>query len=248
MTASPTARWNRFSLVDKKRSRNTEGKYCYCGQSKGYDHPCVMCKGCEQWFHISCTEVVPRDENLFLPYQINYEFTCKCCNYPSWAEHFTLTKSSWVQTVVSAHSYMTWKTQRDAWKVAEVGNFIEEQWHLLCLDQEKDSHELFEKDKKAGKWRGPLNSYWTTHEKKYFTKPHRGYWGLQDPTPDGFGPALQPCPLLRERGVTMPLPEPVNDPTICDEPLCQFVAFSLPTVGDSSAVPHRRTHHSHNPA
>lgn len=77
----------------------------------------------------------------------------------------------------SAHSYMTWKTQRDAWKVAEVGNFIEEQWHLLCLDQEKDSHELFQKDKKAGKWRGPLNSYWTTHEKKYFTKPHRGYWG-----------------------------------------------------------------------
>lgn len=36
--------------------------------------------------------------------------------------------------------------------------------------------------------------------------------GLQDPTPDGFGPALQPCPLLREKGVTQPLPEPVEPP------------------------------------
>ena len=35
-------------------------------------------------FHTSCCDphVVPHDdEDRFLPFQLNYEFVCKCCNY-----------------------------------------------------------------------------------------------------------------------------------------------------------------------
>ena len=49
------------------------------------------------------------DEEQFLPFQLNYEFICKCCNYTgehktSWQESFRLVKSSWVQQVPTQSS------------------------------------------------------------------------------------------------------------------------------------------------
>ena len=82
-----------------------------------------------------------------------------------------------------------WKTGRDIFRVAEVADFVENNWHLLCVDELRDGNkksgdgdgpvQLVEKDKKEGKWRDSFNSYWTTHEPKYFTRPERGYWGLK---------------------------------------------------------------------
>jgi hypothetical protein len=43
---------------------------------------------------------------------------------------------------------------------------------LLCLDENKDDKSApgVPKDKRGGAWTGPLNSYWTTHEKKYLLR------------------------------------------------------------------------------
>ena len=167
--------WTRLNFFTKKHSRNEEKKYCYCGENKqDLDDHCVQCAECDNWFHVSCTEAVPKSHDEFLPFQLNYHFVCKCCNCPSWTESFKLTKSSWVQTVISAQSHLMWWEQRACYKVAEVGRFIEDKWHLLCLEDDKDG-KLVHKDKKNGKWKGPLNSYWTTHQKKFFTQPQRGY-------------------------------------------------------------------------
>jgi len=189
--------WTRHNFFTKKFSRNDQKKYCYCGENKQdlEDH-CVQCAECDNWFHVSCTEAVPKTHDKFLPFQLNYHFVCKCCNYPTWQESFKLIKSSWVQTVISAQSHLMWSEQRACYKVAEVGRFIEEKWSLLCLDADKDGN-LIEKDKKNGKWKGPLNSYWTTHQKKFFTQPQRGYWGLQESHAHDNGPCLQPLRVFR---------------------------------------------------
>lgn len=153
--------------------------------------------------------------NSFLPFQLNYEFTCKCCNYTgvletSWKESFRLVKSSWVQSVLSAQASLMHRYQRYCFKVSEVKVFLEDNWDLLCLDENKDdkSGPGVPKDKRGGAWTGPLNSYWTTHEKKYFTKPQRNYWGLQahggatvgQPAEvEDFGPCLSPQHLFRSK-------------------------------------------------
>jgi hypothetical protein len=192
--------WYRTNLFTKKRSRNLENIYCYCAQHLP-DEPCVQCFTCGNWFHIKCCDHPQlKDSAQFLPFQLNYKFCCKCCNYPSWTEYFRLAKSSWIEAVLSAQSHLMWKTQRDIFRVAEVADFVERHWHLLCVDEVRDpaapnlsahKHEelgptsaatgvtLVEKDKKEGKWRDSFNSYWTTHEHRYFTRPERGYWGIK---------------------------------------------------------------------
>ena len=170
-----------------------------------------------------------KDSAQFLPFQLNYRFVCKCCNYPTWTESFRLAKSSWIESVLSAQSHLMWKTQRDIFRVAEVADFVEHNWHLLCVDELRDTSSasanlsngskpplpqqggdlavvesplstcggaspsvggggsggnpggiiLVEKDQKDGKWRDSFNSYWTTHEHRYFTRPERGYWGIK---------------------------------------------------------------------
>ena len=142
-----------------------------------------------------------RDEENFLPFQTNYEFLCRGCNYPEWTERFRLTKSSWVQSVLSAQASLMHRYQRYCFKVAEVKQFVDEHWDLICVDEDKDG-QPFPKDRRGGKWEGPFNSYWTTHEKKYFYKPLRNYWGLQPEKgtaqeKEDFGPALSPQHLFR---------------------------------------------------
>ena len=80
-----------------------------------------------------------KDSAQFLPFQLNYRFVCKCCNYPTWTESFRLAKSSWIESVLSAQSHLMWKTQRDIFRVAEVADFVEHNWHLLCVDELRDT-------------------------------------------------------------------------------------------------------------
>jgi len=72
---------------------------------------------------------------------------------------------AFVESVLSAQSHLMWKTQRDIFRVAEVADFVENNWHLLCVDEVRDPGtsagarkedgvvQLVEKDKKDGKWR-----------------------------------------------------------------------------------------------
>jgi hypothetical protein len=97
--------WESENMYTKKHARNVEEIYCYCGENKQElcDH-CVQCDHCNQWFHTSCTSKVPKDQTKFLPFQLNYKFVCKRCNYPSFEETFSLVKSSWIETVLSAQA------------------------------------------------------------------------------------------------------------------------------------------------
>ena len=53
-----------------------------------------------------------------MPFQQNYKFVCRHCSLD---DHnvYTLIKSSWVVSVISAMAYLMWKTQRDCFKVSE---------------------------------------------------------------------------------------------------------------------------------
>ena len=88
-----------------------------------------------------------RDEENFLPFQTNYEFLCRGCNYPEWTERFRLTKSSWVQSVLSAQASLMHRYQRYCFKVAEVKQFVDEHWDLICVDEDKDG-QPFPKDRR----------------------------------------------------------------------------------------------------
>ena len=71
--------WNRLNFFTKPErggevlhSRNEEERYCYCGENKqGMEDHCVQCTGCNNWFHVSCTESVPKSHAEFLPFQVN---------------------------------------------------------------------------------------------------------------------------------------------------------------------------------
>jgi hypothetical protein len=194
----------------------------------------VQCDSCENWFHVGCTDEVPGPTG-YLPFQLNYSFTCRRCNFAPCDKHsmarcracapresFRLTKSSWLQTVLSAQSHLAWRTQRDAFKVAEICQFIDDHWSLLCLDEKKASAdsededstsaalEVVPKSRKEDKWKNSLNSYWTTHQAKYFTQPQRGYWGLRESHADDGGPCLQPLRMFR--GPRMPIPSEPEKP------------------------------------
>ena len=66
--------WNRTNMYTKRNSRNVERSYCYCGEDKqGPEDHCVQCSACENWFHVSCTQAVPKSHDEFLPFQLNCE-------------------------------------------------------------------------------------------------------------------------------------------------------------------------------
>ena len=193
------------------------------------DH-CVQCASCLNWFHASCTSAVPKNQAEYLPFQLNYRFVCKRCNeYPCYDhnvsccricepfEFFKLTESSWVQIILSAQAHLTWKTQRDAFKVAEVCQVIEDNWSTLCLDEFKgtDGRPRVRIRSRSGpckdlrcrchtekdfctRWKNSINSYWTTHQAKYFTQPRRGYWKLLEHSSSDNGPCLQPFQIFHK--------------------------------------------------
>jgi hypothetical protein len=171
-------------------TRNKEEKYCYCGENK--PSPALQCTLCKNWFHHDCTtDVVPKDGQGFLPFQVNYRFACAICSSTD-RERFELTTCSWIDSVMGAMGNLMWETQRDMFKVVEVGDHLEEHWDILCFRREKKPN-----------WRGPLNSYFTNNKDRF--RQEKPFWGLADPNPDGHGPILQPCRVLR--GAARPPPQ-----------------------------------------
>ena len=170
---------------------NTEQTYCYCGQNK--PQPSLQCSLCKNWYHRDCiSDAVPtNDRSKFLPFQLNYDFTCAVCSSSN-RERFELTTCSWIDSVLGAMGNMMWETQREFFKVSEVADHLEKHWDILC----------YRRDRKRN-WRGPLNSYFTNNKEKL--RQQKPYWGIADPHGDGLGPILQPCRVLR--GPARPPPE-----------------------------------------
>lgn len=170
---------------------NVEQKYCYCGQNK--QEPSLQCSLCKNWFHRDCTsDVVPaKGSGKFLPFQLNYDFTCAVCSSSN-RERFELITCSWIDSILGAVGNLMWETQREFFKVVEVADHLEAHWEILCYRRERNRN-----------WRGPLNSYFTNNKERLRQK--KPYWGITDPTEDGLGPILQPCRVLR--GPARPPPE-----------------------------------------
>ena len=190
-SAIQTLPYNTRSLTwNSSWTRNKEEKYCYCGENK--QSPALQCNLCKNWFHQDCTtDVVPKDGQGFLPFQVNYKFACAICSSTD-RERFELVTCSWIDSVMGAMGNLVWETQRDMFKVVEVGDHLEEHWDILCYRREKKPN-----------WRGPLNSYFTNNKDRF--NQEKPFWGLADPQPDGHGPVLQPCRVLR--GAARPPPQ-----------------------------------------
>ena len=170
---------------------NTEQTYCYCGQNK--PQPSLQCSLCKNWYHRDCTsDAVPtNDSSRFLPFQLNYDFTCAVCSSSN-RERYELITCSWIDSVLGAMGNMMWETQREFFKVVEVADHLEKHWDILCYRRERKRN-----------WRSPLNSYFTNNKEKL--RQQKPYWGIADPHGDGRGPILQPCRVLR--GPARPPPE-----------------------------------------
>ena len=175
--------WNRTFTA------NQEQRYCYCGTHKP-TAPTLRCSLCKNWFHHDCTSaVVPKEAPAagastgYLPFQVNYDFSCAVCA-SSGTERFELITCSWIDSVIGAMSNLMWHTQRDVFKVVEIANHLQKHWNILCYRREQKQN-----------WRGPLNSYFTNNKDKFMQQ--KPYWGLAQPEPDGRGPLLQPCRVLR---------------------------------------------------
>jgi hypothetical protein len=165
------------------RTMNAEQKYCYCGQNKQV--PLLRCSLCKNWFHHDCTsDVVPaKDSGRFLPFQLNYDFTCALCSSSN-CERFELITCSWIDSILGAMGNLMWETQRECFKVVEVADHLEKYWDILCYRRQKNCN-----------WRGPLNSYFTNNKERL--RQQKPYWWIADPQQDELGPILQPCRVLR---------------------------------------------------
>ena len=97
-TQPPIAYNTRALTWNSQWSRNAEERYCYCG--KNTQEPCVSCTMCKNWFHASCTSV-PDDPAQFLPFMVNYKYTCSAC---AGRETFELRPCSWIESVIGAVS------------------------------------------------------------------------------------------------------------------------------------------------
>ena len=137
-------------------TRNAEEKYCYCGTNK--QEPCVTCAMCKNWFHHSCTKAVPAEGDGYLPYQVNCKFTCAVCSESG--ESFELRPCSWIESVLGATGHLMWTTQRDMFKVVEIGDHLEKYWDILCHTRPLREN-----------WRGPLNSYFTNNRDRCESSP-----------------------------------------------------------------------------
>ena len=171
-------------------TRNTEEKYCYCGQHK--QQPSLQCNLCKNWFHLGCiSDLSPaKDSSRFLPFQLNYDFTCAVCSSSN-CERYELITCSWIDSVLGAIGNLMWETQREFFKVTEVADHLDTHWDVLCFRRQKHCN-----------WRGPLNSYFTNNKQRL--RQRKPYWGIADPNQDGLGPILQPCRVLRGRARLAP--------------------------------------------
>ena len=62
------------------------------------------------------------DPAKYLPFQLNYKFTCyHCLNAEDGSESYKLTKGSWVESIIGGFSNMSYNTQRDMFKVRVSG-------------------------------------------------------------------------------------------------------------------------------
>ena len=194
-------------------TRNKEEKYCYCGENK--QSPALQCNLCKNWFHRDCTtDVVPKDGQGFLPFQLNYKFACAICSSTG-RERFELVTCSWIDSVMGAMGNLMYETQRDMFKVVEVGDHLDEHWDILCYRREKKPS-----------WRGPLNSYFTNNKDRFVQE--KPFWGLADPEPDGQGPCLQPCRVLRGHA----RPPPIGLAAKPAQSRPKSIAWRPPTAAD----------------
>ena len=107
--------------------RNKEDRYCYCGTNK--QEACVQCTVCKQWFHKCCTtNVVPKDGNGWVEFQVNYRFTCKICCSADNIERFELTKCSWLESILGGFQNLMYTQQREMFKAAEVTAHLDRHW------------------------------------------------------------------------------------------------------------------------
>ena len=197
-------------------TRNAEDKYCYCGTNK--QSPAVQCTICRNWYHVECCAGVPKGGVGYLPFQVNYKFTCVVCASGD-QERFQLTSCSWIDSILGAMATLVWSTQREWFKVKEIGDCIEENWATLCYQREQRPN-----------WRGPLNSYFTNNKGRLVQQ--KPFWSIADPVPDGTGPQLNPCRLLRGKPRAPP-----QAATISSRATSEEVASLSPEHLESERIP-----------
>ena len=158
-----------------------------------YKHePGLSCTVCKQWFYRSdiTPGVIPES---FIDFQKNYDFTCKRCNVAAQLsiERFYFVKTEcWIDAVSAAMAYLTWTEQRKLWKIAEIGEFVKENWKTLCYDRGESSAEVG-----ASGW-DPAPFF--TRNKDKAVVHSKPYWELCDPARAN---------ILRGRGEAARLPK-----------------------------------------
>ena len=172
---------------DSEHRRNRQDRYCYCGTNK--QECCLQCTVCKNWFHKGCTsDVVPKDGEGWVEFQVNYRFTCKVCCSADNKERFELTKCSWLDSILGGFHNLMYYQNREMFKAAEITNHLDRHWDALCHQRERGDNK---------KWRNSLNSYLTNNMKK-FDRPKKFYWAIANPTNDPTGPTVQPCRLFKD--------------------------------------------------
>eukprot|EP01050_Picozoa_sp_SAG11_P014009 SAG11_NODE_1683_length_4450_cov_2.569984_3_plen_403_part_00 len=145
--------------------------------------PAIQCGCCEQWFFLQdlAPNVLPPG---YLEFQLNVKFQCKLCASDN-VETCEFSKPTWFLAIQSAMQHLMWTTQREKFKVKELQAFLLQHWDSLCWGfddklKEKDPAPYFAR-------------------KRAFFVQSSPYWALKDlrESPDGSGPPVQPCPLLR---------------------------------------------------
>ena len=137
----------------------------------------AQCGECRQWFHAACcAEAIPAA--TFLPYQLNYAFTCAECS-PGSAE-FALTKASWVQRIQMVLALQAARSdasgeRRWAFTIKSCCEVMAEHWSVVCYEPggakpvsgysvHADGRLVADSDESKSLYKvTKLNSYFTNH-------------------------------------------------------------------------------------
>ncbi|XP_014239773.1 PHD finger protein 19 [Cimex lectularius] len=114
---------------DMQHRVNTEGKYCYCGNSGKWFLQMLQCGRCRQWFHGRCISSLKTP--LFYGDRF-YVFICLLCN--SGKEYLRRLELKWVDLVHLTIFNLTLKTAKKYQDVdLDIINFINTEWSNLQL-------------------------------------------------------------------------------------------------------------------